>query len=137
MTKIEIDYSKIVVYKLACKDPLVPDVYVGSTTNFIKRKYGHKSATTNYKSKSYDTKIYEFIRNHGGWYNWDMVEIEKYPCKDGNEAHARESYWYDILDCKRMNSNRPIAVVSQKEARRQEYVRVKTIALLNKLGLKW
>ena len=26
-----------------------------------------------------------------------MIEIEKFPCKDGNEARARERYWYEEL----------------------------------------
>jgi len=27
-----------------------------------------------------------------------MLEIEKYPCKDGNEARLRERYWYEQLN---------------------------------------
>ena len=26
-----------------------------------------------------------------------MIEIEKYSCQDGNEAGARERYWYEQL----------------------------------------
>jgi hypothetical protein len=26
--------------------------------------------------------VYSTIRENGGWNNWSMVEIEKYPCKD-------------------------------------------------------
>ena len=37
------------------------------------------------------------MRKHGGWDNWQMIEIEKYPCNDSNEATARERYWYDEL----------------------------------------
>ena len=27
-----------------------------------------------------------------------MLEIEKYPCTDGNEARARERYWFEELN---------------------------------------
>jgi hypothetical protein len=36
-----------------------------------------------------------------------MVEIEKYPCLDSNEAHARERHWFEILNAS-LNSNKPI-----------------------------
>jgi hypothetical protein len=32
-----------------------------------------------------------------------MVEVEKYPCNDSNEARARERHWYEILNAN-MNS---------------------------------
>ena len=44
MPKTEIDYSKSVIYKIVCDDLNVKDCYVGSTTNFIKRKRHHKEA---------------------------------------------------------------------------------------------
>ena len=37
-----IDYSNSVIYKIYCKDENVKDVYVGETTDFIRRKYAHK-----------------------------------------------------------------------------------------------
>ena len=38
------------------------------------------------------------IRLNGGWDNWKMIEIEKFPCKDGNEARTRERYWFEELN---------------------------------------
>ena len=38
------------------------------------------------------------IRKNGGWENWCMIEIEKYPCNDKNEAKARERYWLETLN---------------------------------------
>ena len=38
------------------------------------------------------------IRENEGWNNWSMIEIEKYPCNDKNEACARERYWYELLN---------------------------------------
>ena len=37
MQKVEIDYSNTIIYKIVCKDPLIKDVYVGHTTNFVQQ----------------------------------------------------------------------------------------------------
>lgn len=98
MPKLLIDYSKTIMYKIVCKDLSITDVYVGHTTNFVKRKNNHKTVCNNIYNKSYHFKLYEFIRENGDWDNFNMIEIEKYPCIDGNEASSRERYWYEQLN---------------------------------------
>lgn len=92
-----IDYVKTIIYKIYCKTETIKECYVGHTTNFKQRKIEHKYACCNQNSKSYNSKLYEFIRNNGGFDNWDFIEIEKFPCKSKEEAHMRENYWYFIL----------------------------------------
>jgi hypothetical protein len=106
MPSKKIDYSKTVIYKFVCNDLLITDIYVGSTTNFTKRKGQHKSnIDITHKKAGY--KIYQTIRDNGGWDNWEMIEIEKYPCIDGNEARTRERYWYEQLNAN-LNMRSPI-----------------------------
>ena len=50
--------------------------------------------------------MYNTIRNNEGWENWSMIEIEKYPCNDINEACSRERYYYELLNAK-LNTNYP------------------------------
>ena len=107
MPKTKIDYQKTIIYKIVCNDTIVKDLYVGHTTDFRRRKHNHKGCCMNINLKNYNLKIYTFIRDNGGWENWSMIEIEKYPCNDSNEASARERYWYDELQPK-LNSNIPI-----------------------------
>jgi len=91
MPKTQIDYVKTIIYKLVHKDDLNDEnIYIGHTTEFIKRKWGHKKACNNPKLSDYNQKKYQYIRDNGGWDEWLMIEIEKYPCKDVNEARARE-----------------------------------------------
>jgi hypothetical protein len=106
MPRKEIDYSKTVIYKIVCNDLTVTDLYVGHTTDFVVRKYGHKSRCHNVNSKRYNLKVYQMIRANGGWDNWTMVEVEKYPCGDGNEAKAKERYYLELLNAK-LNSYIP------------------------------
>jgi hypothetical protein len=103
MSKSTIDYSNTIIYKIFCKDPNIKDIYVGHTTNFIKRKYHHKLCSLN---NDHNEKIYKIIREYGGWDNWDMVGIEKYNCKDLTEARIKEQEHYDILKAS-LNSKPP------------------------------
>ena len=64
MPKKLIDYSKTIIYKIVCNDLTITEVYVGHTTNFIKRKAPHKYNCNNPNSKSYNFKIYNIIRNN-------------------------------------------------------------------------
>jgi hypothetical protein len=98
MPKTPIDYKKTVIYKIVCDDLEITDCYVGSTTDFIRRKSSHKSNCNNEKSKEYNHKIYKIIREFGNWDNWTMVEIQKFPCEDSNEARKQERYHYEILN---------------------------------------
>jgi len=97
MPKIEIDYSKTIIYKLVCNDLTVTDLYVGHTTNFTKRKGKHKHACCNENDRDYNFKVYQFIRENGGWENWNMIQIEEHCCNNRREAEARERYWYEQL----------------------------------------
>ncbi len=97
MPRLPIDYQNCVIYKLVCNDLNVTDTYVGHTTNFRERKSKHKGNCNNVNGDRYHLKVYEFIREHGGWLNWNMIEIEKYPCNDSNEACKKERYWVETL----------------------------------------
>jgi hypothetical protein len=98
MPRLPIDYSKTIIYKIVCNDLNINDVYVGSTTDFTRRKRQHKHCCNSEKSKSYNYKVYQTIRCNGGWDNFTMIEIEKYNCNDSNEAHARERHYYELLN---------------------------------------
>ena len=98
MPRKVIDYSKTVIYKIVCNDFNVKDVHVGHTTGFTKRKTTHKSHCLNPNDSKHNLKVYKMIRENGDWNNWSMIEIEKYPCNDENEARSRERHWYEVLD---------------------------------------
>jgi hypothetical protein len=92
------DYSKTIIYKIVCNDLDIKEVYVGSTVNFTRRKCHHKSCCNDVNNKGYNYKKYQFIRANGGWDNWTMYEIEKFPCNDKHEGCARERYWIENLN---------------------------------------
>jgi hypothetical protein len=90
MPKLPTDYSKCVIYVIKCKDDNITEEYIGSTTNFTQRKNNHKTTCNNEKNKRYNELKYKFIRDNGGWDNWLMLEVLKYPCQDSNQARMKE-----------------------------------------------
>jgi hypothetical protein len=93
-----IDYSKTMMYKIVSNDLNIRECYVGSTTEFTKRKCNHKSNCANINSTMYNFKVYKFIRDNGNWENWSMILIEMYPCVNHLESLQRERYWCENLN---------------------------------------
>lgn len=137
MPKSIINYSNTIIYKIVCKDISISDCYVGSTTNFIKRKYSHKHNCYNDNTKEYKRYLYEFIRNNGNWDNWDMIQIEIYNASDSNDAHKRERYYVEELKAT-LNSNTPSRTKTEYyyENKKTYLEKVKEYSNANKEKLK-
>lgn len=87
------DYSKGIIYKIVCKDPNITDLYAGSTLDFEERKKQHKwKCNSQSTRKCYDLRIYKFIREHGGWDNWEMIIVEYFSCTCKDELLEREGF---------------------------------------------
>lgn len=148
------NYDNSVIYKICCKDEAITDVYVGSTVNPKNRKHSHKSICNNKDSEKYNFPVYRYIRDHGGWDNWQFVLLEKFPCKDKQELSIRERYWFEMLGA-RLNSfypqrskkeydrttkkeyyARPEVKERQKERHKQTYTCLPCNKVLTK-GSKW
>jgi hypothetical protein len=109
-----INYANTIIYKIICNDVNINDCYVGHTTDFIRRKYKHRENCNNENNPKYNFKIYQIIRENGGWDNWTMLEMEKYNCNDKNEAKIRERFWYELLQPK-LNTIIPIKTDSENK----------------------
>ena len=120
MTLKKIDYSNTIIYKIVCNDLSVTDCYVGNTTQFRQRKSQHKKNCNNSNSKKYNIPLYKFIREHDGWENFSMIEIEKYPCTDGNEARSRERFYFDLLNAN-LNKYKPLTTEDERKQYDKEY----------------
>ena len=125
MPKVEIDYSNTIIYKIICKDPNVKDIYVGHTTNFVQRKYHHK-----YSSYKDNCKLYQVIRNNGGWKNWTMEIVDFCKCNDQYEARKKEQEYFILLNAT-LNSNEPISKSNFNSTKENE-----KIAVVNELAKK-
>jgi hypothetical protein len=104
MPKTDIDYSNTIIYKITCNDINIKEVYVGHTTNFVQRKYAHKMSSLNENLNK--CKLYEVIRNNGGWNNWTMEIVNFFNCKDHYEARQKEQDYFVSLNAS-LNSVEP------------------------------
>ena len=84
-----IDYSKIVIYKIQ-HNTKSEFLYIGSTTDFTRRKTQHKSSCNKEKNVKYNRYVYTIIRENGGWDCFSMVQIKEFPCNNRREAEAEE-----------------------------------------------
>ena len=120
MPKNIIDYSKGVVYEIVCKDINIPNKYAGSTCNFKYRKHNHKSSCNNENSSNYNSYVYQFIRENGGWDNWQMLQICEYPCQNKHELLLKEREYIELLQCD-LNKNIPTRTKDEFLEKRKEY----------------
>jgi molecular chaperone DnaK (HSP70) len=114
MTKLLINYQKACIYKIVCKDVNITERYVGSTTNLIQRRSEHKKG---YNAKTITSNsnmcVYQFIRENGGFQNWDVVMLEQLiDCNDKETLHKRERYYIESL---KAELNKVIPTRTQKE----------------------
>ena len=92
------NYQNGIVYKLCCNNLSIKDVYIGSTTSFRKRKYTHKSDCNDVNAKNYNSKVYKFIRDNGGFKNWSMILIAETPCNSKLELNKFERKFYEAFN---------------------------------------
>ena len=63
-------------YKLHHKLDFSRSCYVGSTSNYAKRIHNHKFNCTNPTSEKYNFKVYQYIRENGGFDDWTFSILE-------------------------------------------------------------
>jgi len=81
------DYSKTIIYKIVCN--ITGEVYYGHTVQGLEtRQRIHEAPSNRCTSRQ--------IIDRG---DWQMIEIEKYPCANKKEAHVREGWWIKNNEC--------------------------------------
>ena len=132
MSKTQIDYSKTIIYKI---EHIEDDnlVYVGHTTCWDKRKCKHKNACMNEKEKGYNYKLYRMIRDNGGWEEFRMLKVEKYPCNDKREAEKRENEVMKELKST-MNTNKSYISVEELKEHHKKYREIKKDRITDYVG---
>jgi hypothetical protein len=94
------------IYKLVSKDINVVKCYVGSTDSVRNRIAKHKYNCNNVNATGYNLRLYQYIRENGGWGNWSMIEIELFEYERKPELHARERHHMEALNAT-LNSRVP------------------------------
>ena len=97
MAPHKIDFSKGIIYKIEAIDNK-DLIYIGSTSNFIKRRSDHKSRCNNPKDQAHNFKLYRMIREHGGWDAFKCEIIKAYPSQNKKELLTEEEKYRKNLN---------------------------------------
>jgi len=111
-TDNNVDTLNYVMYKICPKNKALGFCYVGHTTNFIERIRHHKLQTLNENGNKSHQKHYVAIRENGGWDEWEMVEIEKFNCKNKLECRMREQ---ELIEENNANLNTLNAYITEQQ----------------------
>jgi hypothetical protein len=116
MPRNPIDYSKALIYKIEHLEK--PELcYVGSTSNFVKRKSNHKNACND---ENNNTLKYTTMRENGGWEAFKMVVIKEYPCNSKIELEIEEEKCRKELQAN-LNDRRCHRTEEEKKEYQKEY----------------
>ena len=107
-----VNYQKSAIYKLCCKDASITDEYIGSTTNKNRRKQQHKENSNGQNINKCNYPVYQFIRENGGFENWDMIILEEYPCESKIQLCQREREWIEKM---KPTLNRKTPIITEEE----------------------
>jgi len=78
-----------IIYKIS----IANYIYIGSTRDWIQRQRQHKSVFFNAKSPRHNLKLYQTIRENGGWDAIEKSPIEEYESDGPVQARIREEHW--------------------------------------------
>jgi hypothetical protein len=107
-----------IMYKIQPKNNDLFFSYIGHTADFSKRCEAHKRNTTNIKDrKHYHLKVYQTIRDNGGWDEWEIIELEKYICNDKMKARMREQ---ELMFTHNTNLNTCKAFITEDERKKKK-----------------
>jgi len=101
------------LYTIRPKCPNDTNLYIGSTTDFSRRKSQHKKAVTNKRGGTYYCILYRYIRKCGGWDNFTMEKILDYPCETKHEGLLKEKE-YIIKHEATLNSVMPVSDFTER-----------------------
>jgi hypothetical protein len=78
-TKLSSSTKTAGIYILYCKNLAVKDEYVGKSVDIYSRIHNHKSDCNSEVKKKSETQLYNFMRNHGGFKEWEFSVLEVCP----------------------------------------------------------
>jgi predicted GIY-YIG superfamily endonuclease len=114
------DYSKGVIYTIKTGDNL----YVGSTTDFMRRKSQHKHIIFNENNPMYNSNLYRKIRENNGLY--DIEIYKQFPCNNNKELRIEEEQIKKYLNAD-LNNNRCYQTLEERREYMYKFSKTKVI----------
>ena len=120
--------TSYIIYKIVHKND-ESLMYIGSTTNFKSRANHHRLTCSNPKYKCYDMHLYQVIREHGGWENWEMSPLEVLENSTKKDAAVRQQdFIYELnpsLNKYNAHLEKPVKVETEERELSPGYLKKK------------
>ena len=87
-----------IIYLIKHKNDDTKKVYVGSTINLKHRIRDHRQNCNNEKNKRYNYKLYQYLRENGGFNMYEFIILECYVFNFKHELHHREDDYIKMYD---------------------------------------
>ena len=113
------------IYKLCIKDGSMDECYIGSTVNPKERKRAHKNSCDNENYYKYNYRVYKFIRENGGFENWDLHILEKIKFDERIELLKCERKWVEKIKPELNNAVPSRTTLEYRKENREEINRKK------------
>ena len=82
------------IYKIKCLT--TDDFYIGSTNNFTRRRYEHRTRF-NCNTRNCNDKLYDFMRINGGLDNFEFIILKEYEGLTKKELNIEEQKYINEL----------------------------------------
>jgi hypothetical protein len=80
------------VYRICCLDPLITESYVGSTDRVARMKQQHENTCKDANDKHHHYRVYQYVRENGGFDNFQMIVLERVAYTLKHELALRERH---------------------------------------------
>ena len=123
--KLTIDYSNTRFYKIVCNDTSITDCYVGHTTTDLRNRISqHKHCCNKENNTHYNYLVYRFIRDNGGFDNFNIILIETRYLHNQLEAKQEERKHIEELNAS-LNCSIPSRTDKEYRQAHQDTIRLK------------
>jgi hypothetical protein len=113
-----------IVYKFSMKNNATSKQYIGSTKMILSKRRGkHKHNCNHESAKEYNIPIYQYIRDNGGWDNFEMSIIEERDdFIDEEDLCKRELHYINELPAdKKLNVRKPYLSLEERQTYKSNY----------------
>jgi hypothetical protein len=106
---------RYIIYKISIADY----TYIGSTVDWKQRQIRHKCNFFNPNHHNRNIKLYQTIRENGGWDAIEKSPIEEFECDGATQAHIREEHWRREYDAQ-LNMRRAHQTIEERAQYRRD-----------------
>ena len=130
------NYNNSSIYKICSRQLSIKEIYVGSTINLKNRTNLHKRSCN---SETCNYPVYKFIRENGGWDNWQVIEVARVEAKDKTDLRRIEREWMEKLNAT-LNDRKPLETVNERFNNQIKYrakYHINNLEKVNEIKRKW